>query len=93
LFGSEGAHIFRVLMANYLGVIETDPTTPFNPSDPVKTPPTPQSPNEGMASDTLLIALSKGIGAMAGNTCFPSIARKTISNTACLADDSNGIDG
>lgn len=69
---SEGAHIFRVFMANYLKVIKDDLTTPFNAADPIKTPATPNPQNAGTATDTLLQALSSGVGALQSQGIQPT---------------------
>ena len=69
---SKGAHIFRVFMANYLGVVNTDLTTPFDATDPVNTPATPNPQNAGSASDTMLVALSNGVGALQSQGIEPT---------------------
>jgi len=64
---SVGAHVFRVLMANYLNVIETDPdelTTDFDPEKPVKTPRGPNPTNAGTADDPMLQSLAQGLNAL-----------------------------
>ena len=59
---SKGAHIFRVFMANYLGDMDSDLTKPFSPADPVGTPALPDEQNAGTPVDTMLLALSAGVG-------------------------------
>jgi len=71
---SVGAHIFRVFMANYLGDMSTDLTTPFSPSDPVATPADPSQENAGTASDTMLLALADGVSVLQSQSILPTDA-------------------
>lgn len=68
---SVGAHIFRVFMANYINVLDTDLTTPFNPADPVGTPADPARENAGTASDTMLQSLASGVLALQSQGIAP----------------------
>ncbi|MEQ6884536.1 penicillin acylase family protein [Salicola sp. Rm-C-2C1-2] len=64
---SQGAHTFRVFMANYLNVIENNPgelTTVFDPQKPVATPAEPSEDNAGTASDPMLRSLAQGLNAL-----------------------------
>ena len=64
---SQGAHAFRVFMANYLNVIENDPgelTTGFDPQEPVATPAEPSRDNAGTPSDPMLQSLAQGLNGL-----------------------------
>lgn len=64
---SQGAHTYRVFMANYLNVIEDNPgelTTGFAPQKPVATPADPSEANAGSASDPMLQSLAQGLNAL-----------------------------
>lgn len=61
---SVGAHVYRVFIANYRDDFETDLTVPFDPANPVATPSTPSTANEGAADDVMLVALADGLEAL-----------------------------
>src|SRR5690554_3475911 len=69
---SKGAHIFRVFMANYLSDMDSDLTKPFSPADPVGTPALPNTQNAGTPADTMLQALSAGVGALQSQGIQPT---------------------
>lgn len=75
---SQGAHIFRVFMANYLDSMAADLTKPFSPADPVGTPAFPDAQNAGTPSDTMLLALSAGVGALESQGIQPTAALGTL---------------
>ncbi|MFP3979112.1 penicillin acylase family protein [Marinobacter sp. KMM 10035] len=75
---SKGAHIFRVFMANYLGNMDVDLTKPFSPADPVGTPALPSQNNAGTATDTMLLALSAGVGALESQGILPTAELGTL---------------
>lgn len=61
---SVGAHVFRVFIANYRSKFSTDLTVPFDPADPVATPSSPSTIDQGTADDPMLIALADGLEAL-----------------------------
>ncbi|MEX0605265.1 MAG: penicillin acylase family protein [Marinobacter sp.] len=63
---SVGAHVYRVFIANYRGEGDFggDLVVQFDPENPVETPSTPSTNNEGMANDAMLVALADGLEAL-----------------------------
>lgn len=62
--GSVGAHVYRVFIANYRDDFDTDLTVPFDAENPVATPSSPSTTNEGTADDVMLVALADGLEAL-----------------------------
>jgi len=90
---SVGAHIFRVFMANYLGDIDADLTKPFSPADPVGTPALPSQQGAGTPSDTMLLALSAGVGALQSQGILPTAALGTLQSYRVSGDVIPGSGG